>query len=517
MREGKHVCKGMEIAAAVADPLGAKYRWSVDLLKFDLEVLVYVFENRLVFGVTIACFEPSRNRVVDEAFEVVTALHPQSASALLQLCDVQAGDLVVDPMCGVGTIPIEGALQYPSCRWVGGDLDPRPLSQARAHATHTGVTNKVEFQEWDACALPLRSGTVDVFVSDLPFGRRHGSHAANKGLYPRLLRELCRCLVPDGKAVLLALDKHLMREATALQPRLSIVRELQVDTGGYETAAFLIRKASTSNSTDATLEEEAEAILRAGGGVGGGGKSVWCVECGVSLTSGVDFAQHILGKKHRERTGTAADSHTHHQAADSSNNTADSSNKTNESSSDKANSNDNDDGNDNGNDNGNDSSDDSSNDSNNDNEDDNEDDDNSNNRNNNSNTSYNSNSNKKTRFPALQQQLDEWVVLLSAVDGASADARQAAVTAFTALFVPLDLDPDDFEHFSSGLAGDAAWFASLAAEVRTCASGEGVTELSEEEDRESVFGFKGLQEGGSDNIFREVVFVCVGGQWRAEG
>jgi hypothetical protein len=44
-----------------------------------------------------------------------------------------------------------------------------------------------------------------------------------------------------------------------------------------------------------------------------------------------------------------------------------------------------------------------------------------------------------------------------------------------------------------------------------------VTELSEEEDRESVFGFKGLQEGGSDNIFREVVFVCVGGQWRAEG
>jgi hypothetical protein len=394
---------------------------------------------------------------------------------------------------------------------VGGDLDPRPLSQARAHATHTGLTNKVDFQEWDACALPLRSGTVNVFVSDLPFGRRHGSHAANKGLYPRLLRELCRCLVPDGKAVLLALDKHLMREATALQPRLSIVSELQVDTGGYETAAFLIRKASTSNSTDATLEEEAEAILRAGGGVGGGGKSVWCVECAVSLTSGVDFAQHILGKKHRERTGTAADSRTHHQTADSNNNTADSNNNATESTFDTADSNDNDDGNDNGNG----SNDENNNDSNNDNDD--EDNDNSNNRNKNSNTSYNRNSNKKTRFPALQRQLDEWVVLLSAVDGASVGARQAAVTIFTTLFVPLDLDPDDFEHFSSGLAGDAAWFASLAAEVRTCASGEGVTELNEEEDRESVFGFKGLQEGGSDNIFREVVFVCVGGQWRAEG
>ena len=126
-----------------------------------------------------------------------------------------------------------------------------------------------------------------------------------------------------------------------------------------------------------------------------------------------------------------------------------------------------------------------------------------------------SNTNNKTRFPALQQQLKDWVVMLAEVDGAAPGERKAAVLAFTKTFVPLDLTEDDFEHFSSGLAEDAAWFASLSGEVRTCASGAGVTELKETKNKESVFGFKGLT--GSDNIFREVVFIFSGGKWRAEG
>ncbi|KAH9577474.1 putative RNA methylase domain [Trypanosoma melophagium] len=47
---------------------------------------------------------------------------------------------------------------------------------------------------WDATKLPLRDNSVDCVISDLPFGRRCGSHKANTKLYPMMLRESYRVL-----------------------------------------------------------------------------------------------------------------------------------------------------------------------------------------------------------------------------------------------------------------------------------------------------------------------------------
>ena len=48
-----------------------------------------------------------------------------------------------------------------------------------------------EVIQWDVRSLPLRDATVDAIVVDLPFGKRVGSRAENKTLYPALLREVC--------------------------------------------------------------------------------------------------------------------------------------------------------------------------------------------------------------------------------------------------------------------------------------------------------------------------------------
>jgi len=47
---------------------------------------------------------------------------------------------------------------------------------------------------WDATRLPLRAGVVDHFVSDLPFGKRLGSKADNRRLYPESLEQMRRAL-----------------------------------------------------------------------------------------------------------------------------------------------------------------------------------------------------------------------------------------------------------------------------------------------------------------------------------
>lgn len=42
--------------------------------------------------------------------------------------------------------------------------------------------------KWDATCLPLRDQSVDAVVSDVPYGKRHGSKQDNRRLYPQMLQ-----------------------------------------------------------------------------------------------------------------------------------------------------------------------------------------------------------------------------------------------------------------------------------------------------------------------------------------
>ena len=46
---------------------------------------------------------------------------------------------------------------------------------------------KVDAFKWNALAPCLKDNSVDVIISDLPFGKRSGSKADNRVLYPRTL------------------------------------------------------------------------------------------------------------------------------------------------------------------------------------------------------------------------------------------------------------------------------------------------------------------------------------------
>ena len=121
----------------------------------------------------------------------------------------------------------------------------------------------------------------------------------------------------------------------------------------------------------------------------------------------------------------------------------------------------------------------------------------------------------RTRSKALQAQLDSWCLELTKVEQqeSGSEAWKSSVRSFCKGFVPTDLSEDDLEHFTAGLAADPVWFGSLAGEIKTCAAGTGVSEVKETE-KSSTFLFGSHSH---EQIDREVVFVCQGGCWRAEG
>lgn len=152
----------------------------------------------------------------------VTTLNSTIAHAMIRSCQAKAGDVIVDPMAGCGTLPELGAATLSSigspCFCIGGDSAMVAIHKARANlcaARERGGGALVDLVHWDATKLPLRDGCVDRFLTDLPFGKRMGSKATNRTLYPHAVREMRRSLRDSTESclVLLSSDRHALSSA----------------------------------------------------------------------------------------------------------------------------------------------------------------------------------------------------------------------------------------------------------------------------------------------------------------
>lgn len=146
-----------------------------------------------------------------------TALTPTVANSLILLADIKPGQVVIDPFCGVGTIPIHAAAIQPKAIIFGADRSSSELhktaNNVRLYLERISPARAVlEVLQWDARRLPLRTSSADVIISDLPFGIRSGSVKNNTVLYPLAMEELARITKPSGKAILITADEKLMNE-----------------------------------------------------------------------------------------------------------------------------------------------------------------------------------------------------------------------------------------------------------------------------------------------------------------
>ena len=147
------------------------------------------------------------------------SLRPTMAAAMVRLAELKPHHVVLDPMCGAGTILAEAFLfarqqERPQVPWnltlLGGDIDPHHLRAAKANL-HRLV--EVPLRTWDARRLPLDDASVDRIVCNLPFGKQLSSPQEIGPLYHAAVREMGRVLRPKGKAVLLVAEAPVLKAA----------------------------------------------------------------------------------------------------------------------------------------------------------------------------------------------------------------------------------------------------------------------------------------------------------------
>ncbi|KAI4883067.1 hypothetical protein NFI96_029364 [Prochilodus magdalenae] len=227
------------------------FEWKADMTKFDVEVLLNIHNNEVVVG--IALTEESLHRRNITHFGPTT-LRSTLAYGMLRLCKPQVSDVIVDPMCGTGAIPLEGVIEWTRSFFLSGDNHDMAVSRTVNNINHIvkrrqdgGSTSPglpIDTIQWDLCHLPMRPSSVDIIITDMPFGKRMGSKKKNWDLYPSCLREMARvCRPGTGRAVLLTQDKKCFQKALSRMSGLwRKSHTVWVNVGGLHAGVFVLRR-----------------------------------------------------------------------------------------------------------------------------------------------------------------------------------------------------------------------------------------------------------------------------------
>lgn len=168
------------------------------------------------------------------------SLRPSVAAALVWLSKPSPKDIFLDPFCGAGTILIERALAGRHRLLLGGDRDEQALAAA---AENIGPRHKPrQLFRWEATRLPLAEASVDVLVSNPPYGIQIGRPREIPALYKAFVQEAARVLMPRGRAVLLSGQGELLLDLLKTQGAFAIHRALSIQLLGRQATVIVARR-----------------------------------------------------------------------------------------------------------------------------------------------------------------------------------------------------------------------------------------------------------------------------------
>jgi len=245
-----HKFRSTEVQQMVGGRVQEKFNWPVSCKNYDLEFTINCDVNQVYCCINLTNVSLF-NRTVTH-FGPCTLRPPISAS-LVMLAKLEVGDVVLDPMCGGGTISLEGC-QMGAQYHIGGEIHEMAVKRsmdnylALKEKNNLRIQPSADFFQWDCLYPCLKNNSVDVIITDLPFGKRSGSKADNRVLYPRTLLSMARVVRPvTGRAVLLTQDKRSMFGCfKQVEKYWKHTKQISTNIGGLTALVFLMSRTGES-------------------------------------------------------------------------------------------------------------------------------------------------------------------------------------------------------------------------------------------------------------------------------
>ncbi|XP_038968071.1 THUMP domain-containing protein 2 isoform X5 [Rattus norvegicus] len=163
----RKVVTGQEAGRVAGLALMRQFGWKADLRKPDLEIFMHLSDAYSVVGIPLL-----RVPLASRTYLQTAGLRSTIAWAMASIAEIKAGALVLDPMCGLGTILVEAAEEWPDVFYVGADVSDSQLLGACDNLKAAGLAHRIELLKGSVADLPLPAQSVDVIISDIPFGKK---------------------------------------------------------------------------------------------------------------------------------------------------------------------------------------------------------------------------------------------------------------------------------------------------------------------------------------------------------
>ncbi|XP_023974600.1 THUMP domain-containing protein 2 isoform X1 [Physeter macrocephalus] len=191
-----------EVGRVIGIALMKQFGWKADLRNPNLEIFIHLSDIYSVVGIPVF-----RVPLASRAYIKTAGLRSTVAWAMASLAEIKAGAVVLDPMCGLGTILLEAAKEWPDVYYVGADVSDSQLLGACDNLKAAGLKDKIELLKVSVIELPLPSESVDIIISDIPFGKKFKLGKDIK----HIIQEMERVLRVGGTIVLLLSEDHQRR------------------------------------------------------------------------------------------------------------------------------------------------------------------------------------------------------------------------------------------------------------------------------------------------------------------
>lgn len=193
-----------------------EWSYSEDDAESALNVRVFIEHQTALIGVRLTA-NPLHRRSYKQT-SLAGSLKATVAASMIQLTQASAGQTLLDPFCGSGTILIEAAQQ--GLISIGGDISPAALHITQEN-THNADAN-IQLAQWAGGRLPLKDHSIHAIVSNLPWGRQIQVDDSLHLLYQHAYAEMQRVIMPDGVLVLLTTLPELLPDSPAQSFEISL-------------------------------------------------------------------------------------------------------------------------------------------------------------------------------------------------------------------------------------------------------------------------------------------------------
>ncbi len=239
-RKGAHDFTSIDLQRAVGAGLIDTYGTAVGLKEFDVEIRADAVDDHCDVGVQVT--RRAMSRGAWRPYRPRTALKTNLAVAMLNLAGGDPPGVLLDPFCGSGTLLIEAAQTFPRARLLGVEKFDRPFSGVQENLQHFGVSATVTQGDGRFLDESMPAGSVDLIVTNPPFGVRLGGQVDFDFFYDRVLASAAHVLRPGGRVALLAWHRKPMNRAMRRNKDLHSVHVRILDMGGLYPGFFLLER-----------------------------------------------------------------------------------------------------------------------------------------------------------------------------------------------------------------------------------------------------------------------------------